>query len=159
MKKILLVLVLALTSANFCNSQEIEIQKNIMGMRFIQDGEKLSNRQVKDALISNREAYLLYKKSRSSATWGAIFGLGGGYMMGVPLGQSIANSADPNWTLGGIGIGVAIIGTIISMDGEKKAKKAIDMYNSSLNSTSHYQFKPEFQIISNQYGMGLSMNF
>jgi hypothetical protein len=37
-------------------------------------------------------------------------------------------------------------------------KKGINLYNSSLNSTSSY-FKPEFKIIANGNGIGLSMNF
>ena len=41
----------------------------------------------------------------------------------------------------------------------KKAKKAIDIYNASLNSTSAYKFEPEFDILANGNGIGLSMRF
>jgi len=46
----------------------------------------------------------------------------------------------------------------IAIISSKNVKKGIDLYNSSLNLTSNY-FQPEFKIIANGNGLGLSMNF
>jgi hypothetical protein len=35
----------------------------------------------------------------------------------------------------------------------------MELYNSSLNSTSLYEFKPEYKFLANANGIGLSMNF
>ena len=157
MKTTLLTFVFALVCAIGC-AQSIETKKSFFGMQFVQDGERLSVKEVSTLLESNKDAYYMFKKARKNATFTGILEFAGGFMIGVPLGQSIGNNPEPNWTLGGIGAGVAIIGTIISVNSDKKAKKAIETYNAGLDS-SEYRFEPEINILANGYGLGLSINF
>lgn len=79
-------------------------------------------------------------------------------MVGSFIGTAIGGG-DANWTLAGIGAGLVILGIPISSSANKKTKQAVELYNSSLNSTSFYETKPTLKIIANGNGIGLSMNF
>ena len=48
---------------------------------------------------------------------------------------------------------------VISSRANKKINQAVELYNASLNSTANQKLKPEFMIIANANGVGLSMNF
>lgn len=159
MKRTIFTLLFSLSFVTLCLGQTLEMKKNFFGDVYLKDGERISKQELKSILEPNNTAYELYRKSRSTRTLGDIIAFGGGFMIGIPLGQSIANSPDPNWTLGGVGLGISILGAVISKNGDKKAREAIEYYNSSKSSTSAYRFEPEFKIIANGYGLGLSMDF
>ena len=158
MKQIVLSLTMALITLTFCNAQEIEMEKFMGGYKFTQNGNKLTMRDLVKTMESNQEAFDLIKKAQSNHTFASILGFAGGGFIGWPIGAAVAGG-DANWTLAGIGAGLIAIGIPISSSANKKAKQAIGVYNSSLNSTSYYEFKPEFQVIANGNGIGFSMSF
>ncbi|QTD39045.1 hypothetical protein JL193_07295 [Polaribacter batillariae] len=100
----------------------------------------------------------MIKKAKSQNTISSILAFAGGGFIGIPIGQSIANR-EPSWTLAYIGGGIAAIGIPIAIKASKNVKKGVDLYNSSLNLTSNNYFKPEFKMIADRNGIGLSMNF
>lgn len=159
MKTIILTLTFALCFVALCTSQKIELKKKYGGYVFLKNGERISKLQVKKTLESNKIAFDLYKKSRNKKTLGSILEFSGGFLIGLPIGQAIRNYPEPNWTLAGIGGGLAIIGTIFSLDADKQTKQALEMYNSSLDSSSYYKFEPEFEVIGNRNGIGLLIRF
>jgi outer membrane lipoprotein SlyB len=158
MKNTILTLILALTTVTICNAQKIEIEKVFGGYQYTQNGNKLSMGELVKAMESNSEALIFMKKAKSNTVLATIFGGAGGALIGFPIGTALGGG-DANWTLAGIGAGLIAIGIPISSGVNKNTKKAVDLYNSSLNSTSFFEFKPEFKIVTTANGIGLSMNF
>ena len=158
MKRTILTLTLALATLTFCNAQQIEMEKVFGGYKFTQNGKNLKMGELVKTMESNQQAFDLIKKSQSNNTLPSIIGFVGGGLIGWPIGTAIGGG-DANWTLAGIGAGLVAIGIPISSSANKKAKQAVELYNSSLNLTSFYEFKPEFKVIANGNGIGLSMNF
>jgi len=107
---------------------------------------------------SNKQSYDFIKKAQSNNTMALFFGCTGGYLVGWPIGTAMGGG-EPNWTLVGIGAGLIAISIPFSSGANKNTKQAMELYNSSLNSTSFYEFKPEFKFLANANGIGLSMNF
>ncbi len=107
---------------------------------------------------SNAKTSLLLKKAKSNGVFAVVLGGIGGGLIGYPVGTALGGG-DANWTLAAIGAGVLAIGIPIANGANKKAKQAVDIYNSSIDDSVGYQFVPEFTIISNQNGIGFSMSF
>ncbi len=158
MKKITLTLTLVLITITFCNAQKIDIEKVFGGYKYTQNDELMSIGDLASIIKSNTSAFELMNKGRTNRSLAAVLGFAGGGLIGWPLGTSLGGG-DANWTLAGIGAGLVIIGIPISSSANKKINQAVELYNASLNSTSCNEFKPEFKIIANVNGVGLSMNF
>jgi len=158
MRKTILTLIIAMLAIIFCNAQEIEIEKTFGGYKYSQNGNQMTMNDLVRTMEPNKEAYNLIKKAQSNNTLATIIGAVGGGLIGWPIGAAIAGG-DANWTLAGIGAGLIVIGIPISSSANKKAKQAVELYNSSLNPTSFYEYKPEFKVIASGNGIGLTMNF
>lgn len=158
MKRITLTLALVITTLTFCNAQKIDIEKVFGGYKYTQNDALMSIGDLASVIESNTKAFELIKKGRANRSFGAILGFAGGGLIGWPIGTSIGGG-DANWTLTGIGAGLLIIGIPISSRANKKINQAVELYNASLNSTANQKLKPEFMIIANANGVGLSMNF
>ncbi|WP_298554476.1 hypothetical protein [uncultured Algibacter sp.] len=158
MKKATLTLALIITSLTLCHAQKIDIEKVFGGYKYTHNDELVSIGDLASIMESNTEAFELIKKGRTSRGLSAVLGFAGGALVGWPLGTSI-RGGDANWTLAGIGAGLIAVAIPISNGSNKKINQAVELYNASLNSTSQNTFKPEFNIIGNGKGIGLSMNF
>jgi len=158
MKKTILTLTFALAILTFCNAQQIEMEKVFGGYKYTQNGTVMKMKDLLKTMESNQQAFDLIKKAQSNNTVASIFGGAGGFLVGWTIGTSLGGG-DANWTLAGVGAGLIVIAIPFSSGANKNAKQAVELYNSSLNSTSFYEFKPEFKIIGNGNGIGLSMNF
>ena len=158
MKKTILTLIFALAIMTFCNAQKIEMEKMFGGYKYTQNGKRMTMGDLVNTMESNANALEFIKKARTNNTFASILGGAGGALVGFPIGQSLGGG-DANWTLAGIGAGLIIVAIPISSSANKKAKQAVEFYNSSLNPSSYYEFKPEFKIIANGSGIGLTMNF
>lgn len=156
MKKTFITLI-GLLFINISFGQEIKIDMNILGYKIEQNGKRLSWKQLVNKTESNIDASLLIKKAKSQNTISSILAFTSGGLFGIPIGQ-LASDQKPNWTLAYISGGIAAIGIPIAIKASKNAKKGIDLYNSSLNSTSSF-FEPEFKIIANGNGIGLLLKF
>lgn len=158
MNKTILTLSLVLITITFCNAQEIEIEKVFGGYKYTQNESLMTMRGLVKTMESHEQAFDLIKKAQSKTTLASIIGFAGGGLVGWPIGTAVGGG-DANWTLAGIGAGLIAIAIPISSSANKKAKQAVELYNSSLSSTSFNEFKPEFKVIANENGIGLSMNF
>ena len=108
--------------------------------------------QIATIMEPNAEAYKLNQSARSLNTLAGVFGAIGGAMIGWNIGESLAGG-DPNWALSVAG-GAIVLGTIpISNSAMKKARQAIETYNSS------YKRKPELYIGFNREKIGFQLNF
>lgn len=158
MKKMILTLTFAFAAMTLCVSQQIEMEKVFGGYKFTQNGKKLTMGNLVKTMESNQQAFELIKKAQSNNTLASIIGFAGGGLIGWPIGTAVGGG-DANWTLAGIGAGLIVVGIPIASSANKKAKQAVELYNSSLYSTAYYEFKPEFEIMANGNGIGLSMSF
>jgi outer membrane lipoprotein SlyB len=158
MKKTVLTLIFAFATITICNAQKIEMKKVLGSYQYTQNGRRITMGNLVKAMESNSEALNFMKKAKSNNIIASILGGAGGALIGFPIGTAIGGG-DANWTLAGIGAGLVAIGIPISSSANKNGKKAIKLYNLSLNSTSYYKFKPEYKIIANGNGIGLAMNF
>jgi len=158
MKKAILTLTITLITMTFCNAQKIEMEKVFGGYKFTQNGNPMTMRNLVKTMESNQQAFELIKKAQSNNTLASILGFAGGGLIGWPVGTAIGGG-DAEWALAGIGAGLVAIGIPISSSANKKAKQAVELHNSSLSSTSYYEFKPEFKVVANGNGIGLAINF
>ena len=158
MKKTILTLIFALTIITFCNAQKIEMKKVFGGYVYSQNGDKMTMSDLVNVMESNSEALNFMKKAKSNNVLVSILGGAGGALIGWPIGTAIGGG-DANWTLAGIGASLVVISIPISSNVNKNAKKAVELYNSTLKSTVYNDFKPEFNIIANGNGIGLLINF
>jgi len=158
MKKITLTLTFVITTLTFCNAQKIDIEKVFGGYKYTQNDELMSLGDLASVIESNTKAFELIKKGRTNRSFAAILGFAGGGLIGWTIGTAVAGGK-ANWALAGVGAGLVIIGIPISSSANKKINQAVELYNASLNSTANNKLKPEFKIIANTSGFGLSMNF
>lgn len=158
MKKTILILTFLFAVMTLCVGQQIEMKKVFGGYKFTQNGKKLTMGNLVKTMETNQQAFELVKKAQSNNTLASIIGFAGGGLIGWPIGTAVGGG-DANWTLAGIGAGLIAVGIPISSSANKKVKQAVELYNSSLNSTAYYKFKPEVEIIANGNGVGLTMSF
>lgn len=158
MKKITLTVTFIIATLTFCNAQKIDIEKVFGGYKYTQNDELMSLGDIASIIESNTDAFALMKKGRTNRSLAAVLGFTGGGLIGWQLGSELGGGK-ANWTLAGVGAGLIIVGIPISSGANKKIKQAVDLYNSSLNATSYNAFNPEYNIIANGNGLGLSINF
>ncbi|MDG1145265.1 MAG: hypothetical protein P8N54_02130 [Flavobacteriales bacterium] len=158
MKKTILTLIFGIVALTFCNAQQIEMKKVFGGYKYTQNGTQMQMKDLVKIMESNKQSYDFIKKAQSNNTMALFFGCAGGYLVGWPIGTAMGGG-EPNWTLAGIGAGLIAISIPFSSGANKNTKQAMELYNSSLNLTSFYEFKPEFKFLANANGIGLSMNF
>lgn len=153
MKKILLILFLSLVSIGF--AQKIERHKSFFKYEFIQNDVPMSFGGVVRALENNPEAYQLAKSARNLYITSEYIGFAGGFA----IGWGITTEEKTNWKLIGIGAGLIAVSIPFEMISDKKIKKALSIYNSGLNETLRYYFKPQYHLIFNDKGLGIAMRF
>ena len=141
-----------------CIAQQSEIKKVFGGYKYYQNGENLRMGKLVKIMEPNPQVSQLIKRAQSNNSIAYVIGLAGGGLIGWQIGTNSAGG-DANWTLAGIGAGLIAVGIPISLSVDKKKKQAVELYNSSLNSATHNEFKPEFKIITYENGIGLTMTF
>ncbi len=153
MKKTLIFFVLLLSATVF--SQEITIEKN----RFLLEGKKISEKEVKTLLSSNTEASVLFKSYRTKGTIGGfLLGFGGGLIVADLVSGALA---DVKYPTAATYIGLASLVTSIPVLSGRKKKRdnAITLYNERLKKSSSNDSNFELNIVANQRGYGLQFQF
>lgn len=82
-------------------------------------------------LEPNEKAYSVFLSARRNNTFSAIVGGIGGFLVGHTLG-TILRGGEPNFVLAAIGSGIIFASIPLSLNYNRKAKQAIDLYNKSL---------------------------
>jgi hypothetical protein len=158
MKKILFTLFITTFFCLSNNAQKIDIKKswgtNICSM----EGKKLKMSELVSLMKDNSKSFELVKKAKSNFVFSSILGFSGGALIGWPLGTA-AGGGDPNWTLAGIGAGLAAISIPINNKYNRNIKAAVENYNSELAATSHYQFQPKLELKPTFNGLGMALIF
>lgn len=161
MKKITLLVTLLTIGAVYTSGQTstdtIAMNKVFGGYQFYQGDQRLSMSQLVKSMEPNEQAYKQIKSAQSTYTMAMIFNYAGGFMIGYPIGTALGGG-EPNWTLAGIGAGLVIVAIPISQSFNKKAKQAVDTYNSGLQTSSFWN-KNVLELSMNGNGIGLTLRF
>ena len=134
---------------------EIEIKQNL-GVMFLQNGKKLTPKQLVEITKVNPEAYQEMKIAKSNHDIGSIFSFAGGFMLGWTLG-SVLTDEEPNIAIAGVGAGLLIISIPFSTSYSKHAKNAVGIYNNGL--TQSGMRKLDFDLGFTASGIGITVNF
>lgn len=153
MKNLIALSILFISTTLF--SQEITIKKN----HFFLEGKQLSNSEVKTLLATNTEALALYRTSRTkSSVGGFLLGFGGGLILGDLISGA---TADIQYPTAATYIGLASLVTSIPVlsGRNKKRDEAIALYNNGLKKSATSNSNFELNIVANQNGYGLQLQF
>lgn len=141
----------------FCLAQaQMEFKSNFWGSGLYLNGQKITVNEAKEKVQQQQEVLQLLSKAQTNRTIGQVMGAAGGFTFGFVLGQEFNKNANPNWAVGGAGLVVGIIGTVIEGAGNKKLKEAANQYNQLQNSKA---FEPTLELVSNQNGIGIGLRF
>lgn len=157
MKKLLSILVFTIVTSSVVSAQKIEMRKVFGGLVFEQQGKTLLLKDMEAIMKENKKAVALIQSAKTNQTWSLVLGTTGGALVGFPIGTAIGGG-EPEWAIAGVGAAL-IIATIPIVKGfNRKTKKAVDLYNNGVSSTS-YQFQPSFNLKISGTNVGISMNF
>lgn len=157
MKKLVFTLLLSLFAFTSINAQKVEMKKVFGGYTFSQNNKALSVAQLTDLMKNNKKAFDLMKSAKTNQTWSTILGGVGGGLIGYPIGTAIGGG-DAKWELAGVGAALVLVAIPIANGFNKKATKAVDLYNEGLPAISS-NFNPTFNFNFKGTSMGISMNF
>jgi hypothetical protein len=91
-----------------------------------------SNKNLKKMMLKYPEAHKTFKRARTNNAFSHILGAAGGALLGWPLGIYFAGG-DPNWFLLVPSAGLIGASIPLSINYNKKMKKAVQQYNYNLN--------------------------
>ncbi len=157
MKKLFLTIILCLVAFSNINAQKIEMKKSFGTNMYLQDGKRLTLKQLTELMKNNKEALTLIKKAKTNNTWSMVLGGAGGFLVGFPIGTAIGGG-DAKWELAAVGAGLILASIPLNSAYNKHSKKAVDLYNNEMSSSA-YRFKPEFNFNIKGNGLGISMRF
>ena len=141
-------------------------QVTISGNKLIKDGKSYRFSKYQEVL-TNSEAQVLFKRSRTNRTISNVFaGFGGGFM-GFGLARALSGGdktviingqtvtqKSKGWELVGIGAGLVGIGIPFALAAKKNTQKALELENGTGTA-----FQPYFKIETAGTGLALSYNF
>lgn len=157
MKNIQLLLLVFILVTTPIIAQTTNDSINIEKKTYIYKGDKLTMKDLAEVVKSNPEAHSEIKIARSNATGANVFSYIGGFMIGWPLGTAIGGG-DPNWTIAGIGIGLALVSIPFSLKSVKHTRNAVDIYNRDLNKTGRVK-KTEYHLHFTGNNLGIRFLF
>jgi len=137
-------------------SDSITVQTISGGCKIYQGSRLLTLSELADAVQTNDIAYQEVKKAQSTNNFSTIIGSIGGFMIGYPLGTALGGGK-PNWTVFGIGVGLAVISIPITNKCIKQVKSSVDIFNGGLSKTK--QPTSEFYLGLTGNRMAITMTF
>jgi hypothetical protein len=114
------------------NKDSITIVKNFWGIKYYQGNTKLNMAGVSSALKSDAGAYATWKSGKSRYIIAQIFGAIGGALVGYEIGKNLGGGGKINTTVISIGGAMVVSSIIFGINGEKKMKRGIRLYNATL---------------------------
>ena len=158
--KLFTILFLLTTAIFTINAQTIETKKGFGGTRFFQNGEKLKLWKVIDLMESDPETLKLIQSAQSHRIGGNVIGFVGGFLVGRSLGKALrAEDNELDWRMLTVGFGVTIVSFSFNATYNRKARKAVDIYNAQFDSSSLYSPNLQFKFEANVNRVGIMMSF
>ncbi|MFY0607560.1 MAG: hypothetical protein JXR10_12660 [Cyclobacteriaceae bacterium] len=144
-------------SAGQISDESISMKKVFGGYQFFQGEKRLTMNQLVEAMKSNSAAYSKITDAKSTYSVTGVLGAAGGFLIGWPLGAAIGGGK-PNWSLAAVGGGLALLSIPVSKSFNKKAKDAIETYNSGLTTAAFWD-KKELNLKGTTNGLSLVLKF
>lgn len=136
--------------------EPIEYEK-ILGGSIYRQGERiLSIHSVMAIVDRNDEASRMLKKAKTQQDIATIMSFAGGFAAGWPIG-SFLGGGQPDWAIAVIGAGVLLVAIPLQIRANRKARRAIDIYNRSLQKDKKVGFLMNFDLSPG--GLRVSMKF
>jgi hypothetical protein len=134
MKK-LIVLFIAIFSFGMLSAQStsdstIRMYNTLTGIRFVQNQQEVYRADVYDMLSTMNLSKLYIYKASLNESMSLLFGLGGGFFIGYPLGQKLSGK-EPNWEFAGGGILMLLVAAHFNVAYKNNMALAISIYNVS----------------------------
>lgn len=159
MKRYLIFFSFLVSSFSYAQTttQPVELKKVFGGYQFYQGTKRLTMNKLVNSLKSNSESYAEIKKAQTNYYISSLIGGVGGFMVGFPIGTAMGGG-EANWKMAGIGAGIIALSVPISIRCNKQIKKATEIFNSSLNSTSFWN-KHDLRLSLALNKAGVSISF
>jgi hypothetical protein len=148
---ILSFILITITSFSQSSHGDLRMEKTFGGVKFFEGSRIRKPREVLQIMEVNPEAYVEFKKAKSSYDAAQVFGFVGGFMIGWPIGTAIGGG-EPQWGLAAGGAAVLLLSVPISNGFKRHASKAISIYNSQSGTAN---MRPQFHL--NIMGAGARM--
>ncbi|MDX1683993.1 MAG: hypothetical protein R3275_02090 [Saprospiraceae bacterium] len=158
MRRLIMTMLLAMTSITICHSQEITVIKVLGDNCFIQDGRKMSMNDLVKKMEPYDDIYQVIRRAQSDRFYANIFGFSGGALLGW-TGADALRGREVNWTLVLVGAGLVGVSIPFSKSENKRALRAVELYNSSLSSVPKQRSESDLGIGLTGNGFGLTMTF
>jgi len=155
MKKLLL-LIFILGNMAFVFGQSPTDSITVVNNKFMQYGQPMTTNQLMSIMQDSPKAIKEMSIAKSNSGIANVLGYVGGFMVGWPLGTMLGGGK-PNWTVAGIGAGVLLMAIPLASSANKHTKKAVRLYNQSLQNVG--QRKTEWHLGINPNGIGLVLRF
>jgi len=157
-KTLIIIFITILSTFSLASAQKISVEKRGKNDVYTSNvSKKLSYKELSVKMKSNEEAYKLISQARANSNFIKGAGFVGGFLIGWPIGTFLRGD-DPKWAMAGAGLGVILITAPLAKGVREKTKEAVDIYNNSLG-FDYQEDKPQFYVVTNKNGIGLSMKF
>ncbi len=133
MKKSLILFALLLATA-FSYSQKLTVNES--GNVFDPQNNKWTVTEVRDILYTSPKALELYNTAREKKTWGNVFLYGGLGVTTASLLYYSTQDVEAQPAIMVLGAVMVLVAIPVKIGHTKKVKKAIDIYNNSLDKTT-----------------------
>ena len=158
---LLFALVIVAITSSFAQTQDTIIEvKNGAKITYLISGETLSGKKVLDKMKSCPDAYKEMKRYRTNKTFGTLFALTGGVIVGLSLGGRMPRrnpKDDTIWVIAGFGATIVASGIPFYIAAPMRRRRAIKLYNNHILHEKDQCL--EFRFGATNYGIGLSVNF
>jgi hypothetical protein len=135
----------------------IVVNKVQGGYQFLKNDVTMNMIQLTEIVRTNPQALSELSKAKTANAFANIFAYSGGYLLGYPCGTALAGGK-MDWTMFGIGAGLALLTIPIANAINKHLKAAVDTYNANPNPTSQLQ-RTDVRLDVADNGFGFKMVF
>lgn len=151
-----LLLLLVTLSSIVVSAQKLEVK----GKKYFLNNEQVATYEVKKLMKdTDYAAYANFKSYTSKTSWGGFLIGFGGAMIVADAVKSIASKEDYPGVMSAIGAASLIASFPVMKGRSKKLEKAVDLYNEAVTTPDQSKSNFEINIVANNRGMGLQLNF
>jgi len=145
------------SAENDNNNQLIQVVEVGSKKIYRMDGKTIVKKEVLDVLDNDPDTHTYTNGYKFQRDISLGMGIGGLLLVGRTYAFGIAS--DQRSIYASAGIGMAILGGFLRHSGNKKFKRAINVYNDNIMKEFASSPTPKLGFVSNQNGLGISLNF
>ena len=160
MLRLLFILLLSSFFFSICTAQKLEFKKRKGKHLILRNDKKLSKHEALAVMSKIPEATELLNSANKMGDWANVLTISSGLIVGYEISRFFTTKREES-NLARLSIGVGLFSIAVPLKTGRKAnqKKAVEIYNDTMNFSSLEQEKPELYIASNQNGLSLQLHF